>query len=196
MFEGPTTTRPDSHLIVFSLRDLPDELKTAGTLLTLDTVWRRVSDPAHRRRRLVVVDEAWLLMRQPEGARFLFRLAKAARKHWCGLAVVSQDAADLLGSELGQAVVAHSTTQILMRQSPQAINAVGDAFGLSTGERQFLLSCAQGEGLLAASVSGSRPSRARQNIKRSRPGRRRSPRSKPGVTTYDRGHPAGVPLHG
>ena len=94
--------------MVFSLRDLPDELKAAGTLLVLDSLWRRVSDPAGRRRRLVVVDEAWLLMREPEGARFLFRLAKSARKLWCGVTVVTQDAADLLGSELGQAVVTNA----------------------------------------------------------------------------------------
>jgi type IV secretory pathway VirB4 component len=150
LFDGQTSTRPDGHLIVFSLRDLPDELRAAGTLLALDAVWRRVSNPAQRRRRLVVVDEAWLLMREPDGAKFLFRLAKSARKYWCGLAVVTQDAADLLGSQLGQAVVANATTQILMRQSPQTIDAVGDAFALSAGERQYLLACGRGEGLLAS----------------------------------------------
>ncbi|TDB89154.1 conjugal transfer protein TraC [Actinomadura sp. KC216] len=150
LFDGPTTTRPDGHLLVFSLRDLPDELRAAGTLLALDAVWRRVSNPRDRRRRLVVVDEAWLLMREPDGAKFLFRLAKSARKYWCALAVVTQDAADLLGTELGQAVVANATTQILLRQAPQAIDAVGAAFNLSEGERQFLLACSRGEGLLAA----------------------------------------------
>jgi type IV secretory pathway VirB4 component len=150
LFDGPTTTRPDGHLIVFSLRDLPDELRAAGTLLALDAVWRRVSNPRDRRRRLVVVDEAWLLMREPDGAKFLFRLAKSARKYWCGLSVVTQDAADLLGTPLGQAIVANSTTQILLRQAPQAIDVVGDAFNLSAGERQFLLAAARGEGLLAA----------------------------------------------
>ncbi|RKS70694.1 hypothetical protein BZB76_5170 [Actinomadura pelletieri DSM 43383] len=150
LFDGPTTTRPDGHLLVFSLRDLPDELRAAGTLLALDAVWRRVSNPRDRKRRLVVVDEAWLLMREPDGAKFLFRLAKSARKYWCALAVVTQDAADLLGTGLGQAVVANATTQILLRQAPQAIDAVGDAFNLSEGERQFLLACSRGEGLLAA----------------------------------------------
>jgi len=150
LFAGPTSTAPDGHLVVFSLRELPDELKPAGTLLTLDAVWRRVADPRRRRRRLVVVDEAWLLMRDPEGAKFLYRLAKAARKHWCGLTVVTQDAADLLGSELGQAVVANAATQILLRQAPQAINALSEAFHLSDGERAFLTSAPRGHGLLAA----------------------------------------------
>ena len=67
LFDGPTTTAPTGHLVVFSLRDLPDELKTVGTLLVLDAIWRQVTS-TQRARRLVVVDEAWLLMRDPEGA--------------------------------------------------------------------------------------------------------------------------------
>ncbi len=150
LFAGPTSTHPDGHLVVFSLRDLPDQLKPAGTLLTLDAIWRHVADPTRQARRLVVVDEAWLLMRDPEGAKFLFRLAKAARKHWCGLTVVTQDAADLLGTELGQAVVANAATQILLRQAPQAIDALAGAFHLSAGEQSFLTSAPRGHGLLAA----------------------------------------------
>ncbi|WP_431931500.1 VirB4 family type IV secretion system protein [Nonomuraea jabiensis] len=150
LFDGPTTTTPTGHLIVFSLRDLPDELKAVGTLLALDAIWRRVANPRDRKKRLVVVDEAWLLMKEAEGARFLFRMAKAARKHWAGLAVVTQDAADLLGTDLGQAIVANAASQILLRQSPQAISAVGDAFDLSEGERQFLLTAERGEALMVA----------------------------------------------
>ena len=98
----------------------------------------------------MIVDEAWQLMRDPEGARFLFRLAKSARRHWCGLTVVTQDAGDLLGSDLGMAVVSNAATQILLRQAPQAIDAVGSAFRLSTGERSLLLTARRGEALLAA----------------------------------------------
>ncbi|MEO3810729.1 conjugal transfer protein TraC [Sphaerisporangium sp. B11E5] len=156
LFDGPTTTRPDSHLIVFSLRDLPDELKAAGTLLTLDAVWQRVSNPRDRRPRLVVVDEAWLLMRDPEGAKFLLRMAKAARKHWAGLSVVTQDAADLLSTETGQAVIANSTTQILLKQAPQSIDRIAEAFQLSDGERQLLLSAERGTGLLTAGAGAQR----------------------------------------
>ncbi|MBA2897660.1 VirB4 family type IV secretion system protein [Nonomuraea soli] len=150
LFNGPTTTHPAGHLTVFSLRDLPEEMKAVGTLLALDAIWRRVANPRDRKKRLVVVDEAWLLMKEPEGARFLFRMAKAARKHWAGLAVITQDAADLLGSELGQAIVANAASQVLLRQAPQAIGAVGDAFDLTDGERQFLLTAERGEALLIA----------------------------------------------
>ncbi|MFF7250467.1 VirB4 family type IV secretion system protein [Embleya sp. NPDC008237] len=153
LFDGPTTTRPDGHLIVFNLRSLPEELKSIGMLLTLDALWRRVTDPDDRRRRLVVVDEAWLLMRDGEGGRFLFRMAKAARKYWAGLAVVSQDAEDVLGTELGRAVVSNATTQILLRQAPQAAEVIAHAFDLSGGERDFLLSAERGEGLLLAGAN-------------------------------------------
>ncbi|MET8850935.1 DUF87 domain-containing protein [Amycolatopsis sp. NPDC004625] len=150
LFSGPTTTTPDGHLVVFSLRDLPDELKAIGTLLTLDAVWRRVSNPADRRRRLVVVDEAWLLMQSPEGAKFLHRMAKTFRKHWAGLTVASQDIEDFLRSELGRAIVANAATSVLLRQSPQAIDQIAATFNLSEGQRQFLLTAERGQGLLGS----------------------------------------------
>lgn len=150
LFDGPTTTTPQGHLVVFSLRDLPDELKPLGTLLTLDAVWRQVSHPVIRRPRLVVVDEAWLLMKTRAGAEFLFRMAKASRKHWAGLTVATQDSADVLGSDLGKAVIANAATQILLRQAPQAIDDITRTFDLSAGERQFLLSADRGQGLLCA----------------------------------------------
>jgi len=149
LFDGPTTTAPAGHLVVFSLRELPDELRTVGTLLVLDAVWRQVTSP-EQRRRLVVVDEVWLLMRDAEGARFLLRMAKAARKRWAGLAVATQDAADVLASELGAAIVANSATQVLFRQAPQALDEVVSAFRLSEGEAELIASAPPGLGLLAA----------------------------------------------
>ena len=164
LFDGPTTHRPDGHLVVWSLRHLADELKTIGTLLALDHIWRQVDLPREYRerregsrpqgrRRLVVVDEGWLLMRDGEGARFLFRMSKAARKRNAGLTVVTQDAVDVLGTDLGQAVVSNAATQILLKQAPQAIDAVGDAFGLTVGERRLLLAARTGTGLLISGTS-------------------------------------------
>ena len=117
--------------MVWALRDLPEQLRPVATLLTLDAIWGQVTDPTDRRRRLVVVDEAWLLMQQPAGAAFLLRAAKAGRKHWAGLTIATQDTADLLGTDLGRAVVANAATQILLRQAPQAIDTVTTVFGLS-----------------------------------------------------------------
>jgi type IV secretory pathway VirB4 component len=153
LFDGPTSTRPEGHLVVWSLRHLPDELRTVGTLLALDSIWGGIDTPApgaRRRRRLVVVDEAWLLMRDGEGARFLFRMAKAARKRSAGLCVITQDASDVLGIDLGVAVVSNAATQVLMRQSTQSIDAVAEAFNLTAGESRLLLSAPRGEGLLVA----------------------------------------------
>lgn len=151
LFDGPTTTTPTDHLTVWSLRHLAEELRGVGTMLVLDAVWREVDATASMeslRRRLVVVDEAWLLMRNPEGARFLYRMAKAARKRSAGLTVVTQDVGDVLGSDLGLAVVSNAATQILMRQPSQAIEAVVDAFGLTAGEARLLLAAPRGEGLM------------------------------------------------
>ncbi|MFI6332892.1 VirB4 family type IV secretion system protein [Micromonospora chersina] len=152
LFDGPTTTTPKGHLVVWSLRHLPDELRTVGTLLALDSIWSGIDTPAagRRRRQLVVVDEAWLLMRDGEGSRFLFRMAKAARKRAAGLCVITQDAADVLSTDLGLAVVSNAATQVLMRQSTQSIDAVSEAFNLTAGESRLLLSAPRGEGLLVA----------------------------------------------
>lgn len=159
LFDSPTTTRPDGHLVVWSLRHLPDELRTVGTLLALDEIWRQVDLPRQycstsspQAQRLVVVDEAWLLMRDGEGARFLFKMSKAGRKRNAGLSVVTQDVADVLGTDLGQAVVSNAATQVLLKQAPQAIDQVADAFGLTAGERRMLLSARVGHGLL---ISGT-----------------------------------------
>ena len=92
-------------------------------------------------------------MRQPEGAAFLARLAKSARKHWAGLTVATQDTADLLGCDLGRAVVTNAATQILLRQAPQAIDEITTVFHLSAGERQFLLTADRGHGLLVAGAT-------------------------------------------
>jgi type IV secretory pathway VirB4 component len=158
LFDGPTTVHPRGHLVVWSTRQLPDELHAPGMLLALDAIWREVdrqtehSSGASRPlgRRLVIVDEAWTLLRDGEGAKFLYRLAKAARKRLAGVTVITQDAADLLGSDLGQAVVANAATQILMRQAPQAIDAVAGTFGLTAGEARRLLTAGRGEALLLA----------------------------------------------
>lgn len=95
----------------------------------------------------------WLMLRQGLGAQFLFRLSKSARKYGAGLSVITQDAADVLATEVGRAVVSNAATQVLLRQAPQAIDAVTAAFGLTDGERAFLLSSARGDALLASGSS-------------------------------------------
>ena len=148
LFDGPTTTPTAGHLVVWSLRALAEELKPAAMLLVLDAIWATITHPHDRRRRLITVDEAWLLLAHPAGAQFLLRAAKAGRKHWAGLTVITQDTADVLSTDLGRAVIANAATQILLRQAPQALDQVASTFGLSAGEHGFLASAEPGEGLL------------------------------------------------
>lgn len=153
LFDRPTSVQPDSHLVCFSLRGLPERMRAPALMLALDAIWRSLEGPL--RRRVVLVDEAWDLMRETPtagreapGARFLFRLAKKARKRWTGLTTITQDPGDLLDSALGQAVVANARQHFLLHQSPQAIDRVGQAFNLTSGERSYLLTCPVGHGLL------------------------------------------------
>jgi type IV secretory pathway VirB4 component len=153
LFDRPTSVKPDSHLVCFSLRGLPERMRAPALMLALDAIWRSLEGPL--RRRVVLVDEAWDLMRETPcatreapGARFLFRLAKKARKRWTGLTTITQDPGDLLDSPLGQAVVNNACQHFLLRQSPQAIERIGRAFGLTPGERSHLLTCPTGHGLL------------------------------------------------
>lgn len=150
LFDHPTDVRPDGHLVVFSLRDLSEELKSAGTLIALDAIWKTVTR-GRRVPRLVVIDEAWWLLRSglDHAAGFLHRLAKSARKNWCGLTTITQDVSDVLSTDLGQAILTNASSHFLMGQSPQAVDALTKAFDLSEGEISYLISCDRGRGLLA-----------------------------------------------
>src|SRR5437763_2692981 len=153
VFDGPTTTPAAGHLVVYAIKELADELKPVGTLLALDSVWRRVSTSRPEDRQLVLVDEAWRLLTAGLGGRFLRALAQGARTYGAGLTVVTQDAADVLSTDMGRAVVSNAATQVLLRQAPQAIDAVADAFGLTDGERASLLSAGRGDALLACGTA-------------------------------------------
>jgi type IV secretory pathway VirB4 component len=153
LFDGATSTPPIGHLVVYAIKDVPDELLPVVTLLVLDAIWRQVSNTPADHLQLVLVDEAWRLLSSGAGAEFLKQLAKGARKFGAGLTVVTQDAADVLATDIGRAVVSNAATQILLRQAPQAIDAVADAFALTGGERDFLLSAAPGDALLASGAS-------------------------------------------
>lgn len=149
LFEAPTTITPAGHLVVLSLRDLPEspeELRAAGTLLALDAIWRRVRF-GRSRPRIVVIDEAWTMLGDESASRFLMRLAKSARKYWCGLTTVTQDVSDVLNSDLGRAVLNNAATKVLLQQSSEFIGDVAQTFRLSEGECSYLISCEPGHGL-------------------------------------------------
>jgi len=111
----------------------------------LNFVWTLVR--SELKRRLLIIDEAWWMMQYKYSAAFLFGLAKRARKYYLGLTTITQNVEDFFNSEYGKPIITNSSLQLLMKQSPASINAVGDAFGLTDSEKSFLLEARVGEGL-------------------------------------------------
>jgi len=137
--------------MVFSVRDLESELKPIAMFIILDFIWNRVKRTL--KKRLLIVDEAWYLMKQKDAANFLYGIAKRARKYYLGLTTITQDVEDFLNSDHGKAIVTNSSIQILLKQSPAAIDKISETFYLSGGEKHLLLSADVGEGLFFAGSS-------------------------------------------
>ena len=133
---------------VFSIKDLEDELRPIAMYLILDYIWTRIKNDI--RKRILVVDEAWYLMQYPDSATFMYSIAKRARKYYLGLTTVTQDVQDFLATDYGKAIVTNSSIQILLKQSPAAIDQVSEVFYLSEGEKHLLLSADVGEGIFFA----------------------------------------------
>ena len=136
---------------VFCIRDLEAELRPIAMFIVLDFIWTRIK--REQKRRLLVVDEAWYLMKHPDSANFLYSIAKRARKYYLGLTTITQDVEDFLESEHGKPIITNSSIQILLKQSPAAIDKIAEVFYLSGGEKHFLLSCEVGEGLFFAGAN-------------------------------------------
>jgi conjugal transfer ATP-binding protein TraC len=132
----------------YVLAGLPEEERTPAMFLVLDRIWSRLADSA--KPTLVVVDEAWWLMRHRETAAFLFRLVKTSRKRRAGLTLITQDVGDVLASPDGEPMIANSALQILMKQAPQAMPRLAELFRLTPAEQSWLLNAQRGEGLLVA----------------------------------------------
>lgn len=148
VFSQRTSAALDRPFVVFNVRDLEEDLRPIAIYLIADYVWREVK--RHPRPRVLLIDEAWSLMRYPEGARFIAQMARQARKRWLGLTTVTQDVQDFLGSPEGHTVLANSSVQLLMRQDSSTIGTVAETFRLSREEQEFLLACNRGEGLFLA----------------------------------------------
>ena len=144
----PGLAPSDGENVAYVLAGLPEEERAAAMFLVLDRIWTGLS--AANRPTLVVVDEAWWLMRHRDTAGFLFRLVKTARKRRAGLTLVTQDVGDVLASPDGDAVIANSALQILMKQAPQAMPRLAELFRLTRAEQSWLLNAQRGEGLLVA----------------------------------------------
>ena len=141
----PTNVDINQKFVVFSLRDMEDELKTVAMYIVTNFIWSSV-----RRRlakRLLVIDEAWWMMKSDDTASFLFSLAKRGRKYYLGIATITQDVDDFLRSPYGVPMITNSSIQLLMKQSPTAIDNIQKTFNLTDEEKFLLLESGVGEGI-------------------------------------------------
>lgn len=139
-----------NRLIVFSVRDMEEELRDVAMYIVLHFIWNTVR--AELKKRLLVVDEAWWLMRKQDGASFLYGIAKRARKYYLGLATITQDVADFMESPYGKPIVTNSSIQLLLKQSPATIQKLVETFNLTEEEKFLLLESEVGEGIFFAGL--------------------------------------------
>jgi conjugal transfer ATP-binding protein TraC len=148
IFNQASNFEIDNPFTVFSIRDLQDELKPLAMYLMLDFIWTKIRKD--QKRRLLVVDEAWYMMQSEDSAKFMYSIAKRARKYYLGLTTITQDVADFMTNEMGKAIISNSSIQLLMKQSPSSVDTIQERFNLSEGEKSYLLNCDKGQGLFFA----------------------------------------------
>lgn len=148
LFSSATNIDLNNDLVVFSVRDLEDELRPIGIYTIVSYIWNIVR--SQLKRRILVIDEAWWLMQNEDSAKFIFALVKRCRKYYLGVTTITQDVNDFLLSPYGRAIVTNSALQILLKQSPAAIDNVQKTFLLTQGEKYLLLEGNVGEGIFFA----------------------------------------------
>ena len=148
VFDQQTNINIQNPFTVFSVRDVEDAIRPIVMFVILDYIWTKVRRDV--KRRILIVDEAWHMMKHQDSAQFMWMIAKRARKYYLGLTTITQDVEDFLSHDIGKAVVTNAAMRLLLKQSPAAIDKITDVFYLSQGERQLLLAADVGEGILFA----------------------------------------------
>lgn len=148
VFDSQTNVDLSNRLVIFDIKDLDESLRQIMILATANFVHSEVK--SNPQKRILVIDEAWLLLQHEESARFLAGLVRRARKHYLGVTLISQQANDFLNQEYGRAIASQSSLRILMKQDTTSIKKVVQEFNLSEYEQQFLLTCDRGEALIIA----------------------------------------------
>jgi type IV secretory pathway VirB4 component len=148
IFSQPSNINIDNPLVVFNVRDLEDELRPVAMYIVLNYIWNKTK--TDMKKRILIVDEAWQLMKYEDSANFLFSLAKRARKYNLGITTITQDVEDFMGSRMGRAIVANASMQILLKQSPSAVDVLSDVFKLTSEEKKRLSQFPVGQGLFFA----------------------------------------------
>lgn len=151
IFSQQSNVSINNKMVVFNIRDLEDELRPVAMYITLSHIWNVVR--TEKKKRMLIVDEAWQLMKYPDSANFMFSLAKRARKYYLGLTTITQDVEDFMGSDMGRAIVANASMQILLKQSPSAVDVLGQVFKLTDEELKRLSNFPVGQGLFFAGQS-------------------------------------------
>lgn len=151
IFSQQSNVDINNNMVVFNIRDLEDELRPVAMYIVLSHIWNITR--SHQKKRMLVVDEAWQLMKYDDSANFLFSLAKRARKYQLGLTTITQDVEDFMGSKMGRAIVANSSMQLLLKQSPSAVDVLSDVFKLTDEEKKRLANFPVGQGLFFAGQS-------------------------------------------
>lgn len=150
LFNQQTNVEMDSHLIVFSIRDLEDSLRPIAMYIILNYIWNRVRSSL--KKRILTIDEAWTMMQHEDSAKFLFGLVKRARKYYLGVTTITQDVEDFIKSPYGKPIVSNSSMQLLLKQSPSVIEGLQKVFNLTEGEKYMLLNSGVGQGLFFAGL--------------------------------------------
>jgi conjugal transfer ATP-binding protein TraC len=151
IFSQQSNININNPMVVFNVRDLEDELRPVAMYIVLNYIWNKTK--GDKKRRMLIVDEAWQLMKYEDSANFLFSLAKRARKYNLGITTITQDVEDFMGSRMGRAIVANSSVQILLKQSPSAVDVLADVFKLTSEEQKRLSQFPVGQGLFFAGQS-------------------------------------------
>lgn len=148
LLNNQTNVEMTNQLVCFSVRDLEDELRPIAIYTIINYIWNIVR--SEMKKRILVIDEAWWMMQHEDSAKFIFALVKRCRKYYLGVTTITQDVNDFLSSPYGQAIVTNSSLQILLKQSPAAIDLIQKTFILTEGEKYLLLECGVGEGIFFA----------------------------------------------
>jgi conjugal transfer ATP-binding protein TraC len=148
IFDQHTNIDIRNQMTVFTVRDIEEELRPVAMFMILDFIWTRVRK--ERKKRMLIVDEAWYFMKHQDTASFLHSMAKRARKYYLGVTTITQDVEDFMHSDYGRAIVTNASIQLLLKQSSAAIPILADTFYLSEGEQRLLMAADVGEGLFFA----------------------------------------------
>ncbi len=146
----PSNVDINKKLVVFSIRDMEDDLKPAAMYIITQFIWNAVRK--NIKKRLLVVDEAWWMMKSDDTASFLFMIAKRGRKYFLGLSTITQDVGDFIKSKYGIPIVTNSSMQLLLKQSPSSVDGLQEIFRLTDEEKYLLIESGVGEGIFFAGL--------------------------------------------